>query len=151
MSAQNGTNGPAAALQWGGRFAQAPDPVLMAFGSSLEDDLVLAPFDVLCSQAHVEALRGGKVIDEAKAASLHRALARVANEVHDGAFAAAARAGGFEDVHGAIDARVRDLCDDGAGDWLHAGRSRNDQVATTLALYARHRARDGARASSALA
>ena len=151
MSARKGANGPAAALQWGGRFAQAPDPVLLAFGSSLEEDLVLAPFDVLCSQAHVDALYGGKIIDEDKAASLHRALAEIAIEVQDGSFAVSARAGGAEDVHGAIDARVRELCDDGAGDWLHAGRSRNDQVATTLALYARHRARSGAAASLALA
>ena len=48
-----------------------------------------------------------------------------------------------EDVHGAIDARVRDLAD-GAGDYLHAGRSRNDQVATALALYVRDRAERGA-------
>ena len=49
-----------------------------------------------------------------------------------------------EDVHGAIDARVRELCDGGdSGRRLHAGRSRNDQVATTLALYARDRATAG--------
>jgi argininosuccinate lyase len=45
-------------------------------------------------------------------------------------------------VHGAIDARVRDLVPE-AGAWLHAGRSRNDQVATTLALYVRDRAATG--------
>jgi len=151
MSGLNGSNGTPAALQWGGRFEQPPDPVLLAFGSSLEDDLVLAPFDVLCSQAHVDALSDGKIVDETKATSLQRALAQVASEVKGGSFAAWARASGAEDVHGAIDGRVRELCDDGAGDWLHAGRSRNDQVATTLSLYARQRARAGAAASIALA
>ena len=48
------------ALQWGGRFGAAADAQLLAFGSSLEEDLVLAPFDVACSLAHVEALRGGR-------------------------------------------------------------------------------------------
>jgi len=32
-------------LQWGGRFSAPPDAALLAFGSSLEEDPVLAPFD----------------------------------------------------------------------------------------------------------
>ena len=131
-------------LQWGGRFAGAPDPVLIAFGSSLDDDLVLAPFDVRCSKAHVTALQSGGLLDAAKADALRHALDIVAAEIASGAFVVFARAGTFEDVHGAIDARVRDLAPE-AGASLHAGRSRNDQVATTLLLYARNRATAGGR------
>ncbi|GAC1409086.1 MAG: argininosuccinate lyase [Candidatus Velthaea sp.] len=127
-------------LQWGGRFAAAPDAALLAFGSSLGDDLVLAPFDVECSRGHVAALRGAGLISEADAHALRSALAIVTEEIDDGSFAAFARAGTYEDVHGAIDARVRELVNSNAGDSLHAGRSRNDQVATTLLLYARNRA-----------
>lgn len=129
-------------LQWGGRFAGAPDPVLIAFGSSLEDDLTLAPFDVRCSKAHVTALRSGGLLDEKQATALRDALDRVAQEIAAGSFATYARNGNFEDVHGAIDARVRDFAPE-AGASLHAGRSRNDQVATTLTLYARDRAERG--------
>jgi argininosuccinate lyase len=139
-----------AELQWGGRFADAPDAALIAFGSSLEDDLVLAPFDVRCSRAHVTALAEGGLLSGVAAGELHAALDVVAEEIADGGFAAFARAGGFEDVHGAIDARVRELAPD-AGASLHAGRSRNDQVATTLLLYARNRAAAGARTSLAIA
>ena len=131
-------------LQWGGRFTAPPNAALLAFGSSLEDDLVLAPFDVECSHGHVEALRAGGLLDEGSAAELHGALDAVAGEIAAGTFAAFARRGKFEDVHGAIDARVRELAPD-AGASLHAGRSRNDQVATTLLLYARDRANTGAR------
>jgi argininosuccinate lyase len=130
-------------LQWGGRFAAAPDAALLAFGSSLEDDLVLAPFDVWTSQAHVDALVGGKIIDAATAAALRGALKTVAGEIDAETFAAYARETNAEDVHGAVDARVRELQPE-AGALLHAGRSRNDQVATTLALYAHDRARRGA-------
>ncbi|HEX4014675.1 MAG TPA: argininosuccinate lyase [Candidatus Cybelea sp.] len=137
-------------LQWGGRFAEPPDPQLLAFGSSLEEDLVLAPFDVDCSRAHVAALLAGGVIDQSQAAALQVALQGVCDEINDGSFAQAARAGGFEDVHGAVDARVRELAGDD-GEWLHAGRSRNDQVATTLLLYVRERARSAARATHAIA
>lgn len=132
-------------LQWGGRFASAPDAALLAFGSSLQDDLVLAPFDVRCSRAHVAALESGGVIDASDALTLRGALDRVAGEIDDGTFAAwATTSGSFEDVHGAIDARVREYGGT-AGEKLHAGRSRNDQVATTLLLYARDRAVRGAR------
>jgi argininosuccinate lyase len=131
-------------LQWGGRFASAPDAALLAFGSSLADDLVLAPFDVRCSRAHVAALAG--VLAPSDAAALLDALDRVAGEVDDGTFAAWATTHAFEDVHGAIDARVRELAGP-AGERLHAGRSRNDQVATTLLLYARDRAARGVQGS----
>ena len=128
------------ALQWGGRFAGAPDPELLAFGSSLREDLLLAPFDVECSLAHVAALEEGGIIDAAAASALRTALERARGEIVDGTFERFATGGGFEDVHGAIDARVREIAGE-AGESLHAGRSRNDQVATTLLLYVRDRAR----------
>lgn len=127
-------------LQWGGRFAEPPDPRLLAYGASLEDDLVLAPFDVRCSHAHVTAQLAGGIISQKDAEELYDALDRVGSEIAAGTFTAFARAGGFEDIHGAIDARVRELVASAAGEALHAGRSRNDQVATTLLLYARERA-----------
>jgi len=139
-----------AALQWGGRFAGAADKELLAFGSSLDDDFALAPFDVACSLAHVEALERGAIVRPAQAAALRAALHAVEAEIAGGAFTAYARSLAAEDVHGAIDARVRELAGD-AGEWLHAGRSRNDQVATTLLLYVRERAHAAAQRSHALA
>ncbi len=131
-------------LQWGGRFTGTPDDRLLAFGSSLEEDLILAPFDVTCSLAHVEALLGGAIITKADAEALRCALQTVQSEIANGSFADAARRSRAEDVHGAIDARVRDLAGT-AGERLHAGRSRNDQVATTLLLYVRDRSGVAAR------
>jgi argininosuccinate lyase len=129
-------------LQWGGRFAAQPDAALLAFGSSLEDDLVLAQFDVRGSRAHAAVLHAAGILDAEAAQRLDGALATVADEIASGAFATQARATAAEDVHGAIDARVRELAGD-AGDRLHSGRSRNDQVATALALYVRDRAGRG--------
>ncbi len=138
-------------LQWGGRFATAPDAALLAFGSSLDDDLVLAGFDVRCSRGHVASLHGGGLLSDSEAAALRAALDSVAAEVADGRFAVFARAGTYEDVHGAIDARVRELAPPEAGESLHAGRSRNDQVATTLLLYASDRAQRGRELCAAIA
>ena len=138
-------------LQWGGRFAGAPDARLLAFGSSLQEDAVLAPFDVACSLAHVRALEAGGIVTPPVAADLREALDAVAREIESGHFAAHAAASGAEDIHGAIDARVRAHCAGASGAWLHAGRSRNDQVATTLLLYARDRAQRGAATCAAFA
>jgi argininosuccinate lyase len=137
-------------LQWGGRFEAAPDADLLAFGSSLEEDLPLAPFDVACSRAHVTALHEGGIIDEKTARALRDALDVVRDEVASGAFVAWARSTHAEDVHGAIDRRVRELTPE-AGELLHAGRSRNDQVATTLLLYARDRAEKAQKRCAAIA
>ncbi|MGH7662581.1 MAG: argininosuccinate lyase [Vulcanimicrobiaceae bacterium] len=143
--------GVAQHLQWGGRFAQPPDPRLLAFGASLEDDLPLAPFDVRCSHAHVTAQLGGSLITKEQASALYGALDRIAEEIARDTFADHARRGGYEDIHGAIDARVRELVPAATGEALHAGRSRNDQVATTLVLYARDRAQRAARSCIAIA
>jgi argininosuccinate lyase len=136
-------------LQWGGRFTGQPDNDLLAFGSSLEEDFILAPFDVNCSLAHVEALLGGAIISEADASLLRRALQTVLAEIREGGFFEHARRERFEDVHGAIDARVRELAGT-VGERLHVGRSRNDQVATTLLLYVHDRADVATRAAHQL-
>jgi argininosuccinate lyase len=125
-------------LQWGGRFTAGANEALLRFGSSLEEDMLLAPFDIACSRAHAAALLSGGVIDATTASELDTALEAVAREVAAGTFATYAREAECEDVHGAIDRRVRDLAPR-AGARLHAGRSRNDQVATTLLLYTRAR------------
>lgn len=138
------------ALQWGGRFSAPPDRTLIAFGSSLEEDLVLAPFDVRCSQAHVTALKSGGILNAAQADALQHALDEVAAEIAAGTFAVWARTQDAEDIHGAIDARVRELTPQ-AGELLHAGRSRNDQVATTLLLYCADRVRAGQAAAVRIA
>ncbi len=143
MNSVTGKPSDAHALQWGGRFASAPDPALLAFGSSLAVDLVLAPFDVRCSRAHVTALLSGRIISQHHADELRDALDHVADEIANGTFERWAHDGGFEDVHGAVDARVRDFAGK-TGELLHTGRSRNDQVATTLVLYARDAATRGA-------
>jgi argininosuccinate lyase len=75
--------------------------------------------------------------------ALQSALAQVSAEVSDSSFAVR---DGDEDIHMAIERRVTELAGE-AGGKLHTARSRNDQVATDVAMFVRHRAvlaRDGA-------
>ena len=64
---------------------------------------------------------------------LHRALDQVGRELSDGSFPFA---DGDEDIHMAIERRVTELAPD-AGGRLHTARSRNDQVATDMAMFVR--------------
>jgi len=110
-----------------------PADDLMAFTASLRFDLRLAPDDITGSRAHVRALgRAGLLTDDEEVTVLV-ALDRVEQELSEGLFDFAP---GDEDVHTAVERRVTELAG-AAGAKLHTGRSRNDQVATDLRLWAK--------------
>lgn len=116
---------------WGGDAA--PDAALWEFtaGRDRPWDARLLRWDVLGSLGHVEGLRRARLLTGAEHADLRRLLRRALREVDAGRLAAGP---GHEDVHTAVEAwltrRARD-----AGERLHTGRSRNDQVATDLRLW----------------
>ena len=73
------------------------------------------------------------IISAAERDDLHRALDQVERELSDGDFPYAA---GDEDIHMAIERRVTELAGR-VGGKLHTARSRNDQVATDVAMFVR--------------
>ena len=129
------------------RFVEPQAQAFRALNDSLAFDWRLAPFDVQQSVAHVRMLAARGIIAEADRVALHAALETVAQEVRDGTFVFADR---DEDVHMAIERRVTELAGE-AGGRMHTARSRNDQVATDVALFTRAAARDAAAAALALA
>ena len=118
---------------WGGRFRKPLLPELDRFSSSLEVDLELAPYDVAGSIAHARGLLEAGLLTKAGFNRLHRALVEVGKEIESGQFVFA---DSDEDIHTAVERRLGEIDSDGAGR-LHAGRSRNDQVALDLRLYCR--------------
>ncbi|HEY3961738.1 MAG TPA: lyase family protein, partial [Gaiellaceae bacterium] len=115
------------------RMAVAQADVFRALNDSLSFDWRLAPYDVQQSVAHASMLAARGIISEADRDALHVALATVATEVRDGTFAFA---DADEDVHMAIERRVTELAGEPGGR-LHTARSRNDQVATDMAMFTR--------------
>ncbi|HEX3617234.1 MAG TPA: argininosuccinate lyase [Solirubrobacteraceae bacterium] len=115
------------------RMAVAQADVFRALNDSLSFDWRLAPYDVQQSVAHASMLAARGIISEADRDALHVALATVATEVRDGTFVFA---DGDEDVHMAIERRVTELAGEPGGR-LHTARSRNDQVATDMAMFTR--------------
>jgi argininosuccinate lyase len=113
------------------RFEQEPDPTFWALNASLSFDRRLAPYDVRQSRAHAAALRGAGVLDDDELTSLLGALDQVEAELESGRFQFE---DSDEDIHMAIERRLTEIVGR-VGGKIHTGRSRNDQVATDLAMF----------------
>ncbi|MGO9973468.1 MAG: argininosuccinate lyase [Solirubrobacteraceae bacterium] len=122
------------------RFAEPQHDAFRALNDSIAFDRRLGETDVRQSLAHASMLAACGIISEADGDALHAALQRVGDELRSGTFPFAP---GDEDIHMAIERRVTELAGR-VGGRLHTARSRNDQVATDVAMYVRERAGAGA-------
>jgi argininosuccinate lyase len=119
---------------WQGRFGgEGSADELLAFTVSLSYDRRLAPDDLKGSMAHVRGLARVGLLSDDEATILIAALKQVSEEFAGGSFVFKA---GDEDVHTAVERRVTEIAGE-VGARLHTGRSRNDQVATDLRLFAK--------------
>jgi argininosuccinate lyase len=112
------------------RFGKDPDPRFWRLNRSIEFDWRLAPYDVDQSRAHARALHGVGVLTDTELEELDRGLEAVGGELERGEFRFQES---DEDIHMAIERRLGELLGELAGK-LHTGRSRNDQVATDVAM-----------------
>ena len=118
---------------WGGRFEKGVDAFTQEFGASLEDDKAMAQEDIRGSRAHAKMLAKQGIISNDDAAAIDAGLEKISGQIADGSFAWDVN---DEDVHMAVEkALTADIGTPGAR--LHTGRSRNDQVATDIRLYAK--------------
>lgn len=120
------------------RFSEPQDPLFRRLNSSISFDWRLGPYDVEQSRAHVEMLAERGILDGADRDALLAALERVGAELEEGEFAFEP---GDEDIHMAIERRVTEIAGP-VGGRMHTARSRNDQVATDLAMFTRAHARE---------
>ena len=118
---------------WGGRFSEATDPAVERFSASVHFDRALARYDIRGSIAHAQMLGRTKLVPPEDALAIVEGLEAIAAEIETGQFPFDPA---LEDIHMNIEARLREQIGPAAGR-LHTGRSRNDQVATDLALYLR--------------
>jgi argininosuccinate lyase len=118
---------PSGVPLWSGRMAGGLDPILLAFSRSLPVDRALFPYDVRASIVHVRMLgrQGLLAADESEA--LVRALQGLEPPTDDAP---------DEDVHSYLERRLVEQLGP-LGRRVHAGRSRNDQVAVATRLWAR--------------
>ena len=120
------------------RFGEEQDPLFRRINSSISFDWRLAPFDIAQSKAHALILAKLEVLNDVELEQITGGLDSVAEELDQGTFEFS---DDDEDIHMAIERRLIELIGP-VGGKLHTARSRNDQVATDLALLVRaHSAR----------
>jgi argininosuccinate lyase len=112
------------------RFRKDPDPRFWRINRSIEFDWRLAPYDIDQSQAHARGLRGIGVLDDSELEQIDAGLERVRAHMGEHGFEFAEA---DEDIHMAVERLLGEEIGPLAGK-LHTGRSRNDQVATDVAM-----------------
>ena len=110
-------------------------PSMQQFGSSVELDSRLVEEDIAGSKAHATMLGETGIITPEVATALVAGLEEIRNEWQRGEFSPGEE---FEDIHMAVEARLVEKLGPMGGS-LHAARSRNDQIATDLRLWLRHK------------
>jgi argininosuccinate lyase len=118
---------------WHGRLSGGTADAVMDYSVSIHFDQRLAKDDILGSRAHVRGLGRGGLLSADEVTVLLGSLDAVEVEIEGGTFAFVPD---DEDIHTAVERRVTELAGD-VGAKLHTGRSRNDQIATDLRLYAK--------------
>jgi len=116
----------------GARFSAAMDEAAAALNASVKFDRRLLRDDVRGSQAHARMLAAVGLISKEDAEAIVAGLDRVAQEFAEGG---RPMDPALEDVHMNVESRLIELIGD-PGRRLHTARSRNDQVATDMRLYA---------------
>jgi argininosuccinate lyase len=115
------------------RFSIPQDPVFQQLNASIGFDWRLGPYDVEQSRAHAKMLAEAGIVSDADRDALLGGLERVEEELETGRF-------DFrpddEDIHMAIERRLTEIVGP-VGGKLHTARSRNDQVATDMAMFTR--------------
>ncbi|MGH9399225.1 MAG: argininosuccinate lyase, partial [Thermoanaerobaculia bacterium] len=116
---------------WAGGYARQPGEALTRIALSHPFDRRLAAEDLAGSRAHARALQRAGLLTRPDLSKVEKALVRIGREIASGRFRFRDE---DEDIHLNVERRLIELTGD-AGRRIHAGRSRNDQVALDLRLW----------------
>lgn len=116
---------------WGGGYAGGTGEALAKLSVSHPFDRRLAAQDIAGTRAHARGLRRAGLLTAAALARIEKGLKKIAKEIAAGRFRFE---DSDEDIHLNIERRLIELAGE-AGRRIHAGRSRNDQVALDLRLW----------------
>ncbi|MGH2601316.1 MAG: argininosuccinate lyase, partial [Dehalococcoidia bacterium] len=131
---QNSPRGPQSPALARAALAQPADAAVDAYNASLPFDRRLYREDIAGSVAHAQMLAAQGIIPSEDADQIVCGLNDVLAEIERGEFVWDQS---LEDIHMAVEARLTDIIGAEAAGKLHTARSRNDQVALDLRLFAR--------------
>src|ERR1017187_10860585 len=119
---------------WSGRFRQPLDPEFERWQRSFPYDQRLLPFELAASRAHANPLKHAGVLSSEELSEIVKALEEIGQRAESSPeFLNDPEA---EDVHHFVEKQLAALIG-ATGYKLHTGRSRNEQIATDLRLFAR--------------
>jgi argininosuccinate lyase len=118
---------------WSGRFTGKTDRRIETFTQSVSFDCRLFKQDIRGSIAHARMLASVRLITSDECYQIVRCLLEIEAEIQSGLFSFKPE---LEDIHMNIETAVIEKIGD-IGRKLHTARSRNDQVATDIKLWAR--------------
>jgi len=123
---------------WGGRFSSGPDYTLQRLSKSTHFDWRLVPYDLDATAAHARALSSAGHLGSDDLATVLAALETIREDYLADRIQPRES---DEDVHGALERILIERVGENLGGSLRAGRSRNDQIATFVRMYARDASR----------
>ncbi|WP_034446770.1 argininosuccinate lyase [Butyrivibrio sp. AE2032] len=118
---------------WGGRFEGTINELAWSFNASISFDARFLEVDVRGSKAHAMMLAKQGIISDSEKDGIVAGLDSILSDVQSGKLQITDK---YEDIHSFLEANLIDRIGD-AGKKVHTGRSRNDQVALDMRLYAR--------------
>ncbi|MFJ5623029.1 argininosuccinate lyase [Peribacillus loiseleuriae] len=121
---------------WGGRFRKEENKLMEDFNSSLKVDKRLYFEDIKGSIAHVNMLVQCDLLTKKEGDDIVKSLLSILEDIENGTLRIE---GSFEDIHSFVEAHLTERIGE-TGKKLHTARSRNDQVATDMRLYAKNKA-----------
>lgn len=133
-------------MLWSGRFERPPAGGMFEFSVSADVDMRLLPQDVAATKAHARVLEHAGLLEEADLDAIDRSLNELLEAWERGKVVPGPT---DEDVHSLIERHLTETLGD-LGRRIHAGRSRNDLVATDLRLWCREAAAELAASAGAL-
>jgi len=116
---------------WGGRFSQQSNTQLESFTASHQIDRRLYKEDIKLNIAYAKALHRARILTELELQEIEQGLLTLEKEITDGQLQFFDK---LEDIHSHIEHWLTEKIGDPARK-IHSGKSRNDQVITSLRLY----------------
>ena len=123
---------------WGGRFRKGENKLMEEFNKSFGFDYVLYKKDIEGSLAHVYMQVQVGLLTEEEGRQITEGLEGILEDIESGKLPLN---GDYEDIHSFVEINLIERIGD-VGKKLHTARSRNDQVAVDMRLYAREKAND---------
>ena len=121
---------------WGGRFKNEESKLMEDFNSSLSFDKRLYNEDITGSLAHVKMLAKCGVLTDSERDAITEGLKSILEDIENRVLSIE---GDYEDIHSFVEINLIKRIGE-VGKKLHTGRSRNDQVAVDMRMYAKKKA-----------